>query len=241
MSDAMNDAFLDQMQQELVALLKSDEVLGGLPILDERIGDIQLEVNKALGLVTAVDGKIGACVIVQQATAEDRMSAAPGGILETVFTFLVLEEPTLNDDTNGHQIRALKIARRIVRVVKLYRADGICTSLTPSKQTITGLAIEGVSLAYEVRFHCTEIGQGVNQKVMTPTLAPNTGAAPQTVTITCGTAGVAIYYTLDGTPPWSGNGVLYTAPVTLAAAGTIRARAFKAGMIGSNAAAADFT
>jgi hypothetical protein len=50
-----------------------------------------------------------------------------------------------------------------------------------------------------------------------------------------------IYYTLDGTCPWSGNGVLYAGPVAVAAAGTIRARAFKAGMVGSNAAAADFT
>jgi hypothetical protein len=241
LSAVMNDSFLDQMQQEIVAILKSDEVLGTLPILDERIGDIQKEVDKALGLVKDVDGKIGACVIVQQAIAEDNMVAAAGGILETSWTLLVLEEPVLNDGASGHQIRALTIARRIVRVLKLYRADGLCTSLVPSKKAIMGAAIEGVSLSYAVVFHCTEIGQGVNQKVVTPTLAPNGGVAPQTVTITCGTAGAVIYYTLDGTCPWSGNGVLYAGPVAVAAAGTIRARAFKAGMVGSNAAAADFT
>jgi hypothetical protein len=58
-SAVMNDSFLDQMQQELVAILKSDEVLGGLPILDERIGDIQKEVIKRWGWSLDVDGKIG--------------------------------------------------------------------------------------------------------------------------------------------------------------------------------------
>jgi hypothetical protein len=117
------------------------------------------------------------------------MVAAAGGILETSWTLLVLEEPVLNDGASGHQIRALTIARRIVRVLKLYRADGLCTSLVPSKKAIMGAAIEGVSLSYAVVFHCTEIGQGVNQKVVTPTLAPNGGVAPQTVTITCGRPG----------------------------------------------------
>jgi hypothetical protein len=177
-SDAMNDSFLDDMQQELVALLKSDEDLGTLPILDERLGDIAKEVEKALGLVTDVDGKLGACVIVQSPSAEDAMPAAPGGSLETDWTFLVLEEPTLNDGPTGHQKRALRIARRIVRVVKLYAAQGLCTSLIPRKPTIVPFGNPMASIAYRVSFHCTEQGQGKLLKVAQPTLAPASGAAP---------------------------------------------------------------
>jgi hypothetical protein len=240
---AMNDSFLDDMQQELVALLKSDEVLGGLPILDERLGDIIRELNKNLGVYNDVAGKLGACVIVQSPTAEDDMPAAAGGVLDSDWTILVCEDPTVNDGPSGHQKRALKIVRRIVRVVKLYAAQGLCTALVPLKPCIRPAIVDGVPLAYQARFRTTEQAQGTNAKVAQPTIAPASGVAPQVVTITCATAGAAIYYTLDGSPPWSGNAQanLYAAPVNVAAAGTLRARAFKAGMIGSNAAAGQYT
>lgn len=244
MSEAMNDSFLDDMQQELVALLKSDEVLGTLPILDERLGDINAEVEKQLGISTAVGGKRGACVIVQSPSADDESPAAHGGVLETEWTFLVLEEPVLNDHaTKGHRIRALKIARRIVRVAKLYRAEGLCTGLVPGKPTIVAFGNPLASIAYRVALRCTEVGQGKNLKVMQPAIAPASGAAPQSVTITCGTAGASIYYTTDGSHPYAGNAqaVPYAGAFNVNAAGTVRARAYKAGMVGSNAAAADFT
>lgn len=244
MSEAMNDAFLDNMRAEWVALLKSDEYLGTVPILDERLGDVNAEVEKQLGLVKSDSGKRGACVIVQSPTADDDRPAAPGGVLETKWTLLVLEEPLLNDDaTKGHQKRALHICRRIVRVAKLYAATGLCTSLIPDKPTIVPFGNPMASIAYQVRFACTEVGQGKMQKVAQPTFAPASGAAPQNVTITCVTAGASIYYTLDGSHPYAGNAnaTLYAGPVNVPVAGTLRARAFKTGMIGSNAGAADFT
>jgi hypothetical protein len=236
----MNDNFLDDMQQELVALLKSDEVLGQLPIIDERVGDVLKEVEKGLGLYTNVDGKFGACVIVQSPTATDEMPAAPGGILQTDWSFLVLEDPTVNDGVNGFQMRALKIVRRIVRVAKQYYAEGLCTMLVPKKPSVVPAQIPGAPVAYEVHFTCTEQRAGAMLKVTQPTLSPKSGAAPQTVTMTSD-AGADIYYTLDGSAPWSGNGILYSGPVTAPAAGTLRARAFKPGYVGSNASAADFT
>jgi hypothetical protein len=243
MSDAMNDEFLDDMQQELVALLKSDAVLGVLPILDERKGDIIKEVAENQGVLNKVGGKIGACVVLLAAMADDEAVAVAGGMLNTMWTFRVLENPLLNDGPNGFQIRALKICRRIVRVVKLYAAQGLCTALIPDKKTIVPVQDELAPIAYEVRFHCAEQAQGKNLKVAQPAIAPAAGAAPQAVTITCGTAGAAIYYTLDGSHPHAGNAlaVLYAGPVNVVAAGTLRARAFKDGYVGSNASAADFT
>jgi hypothetical protein len=243
-SEAVNDSFLDDMQQELVALLKADEVLSALPILDERLGDINAEVEKQLGISTAVGGKIGACVIVQSPTADDESPAVHGGIMETEWTFLVLEEPVLNDHaTKGHRIRALKIARRIVRVCKLYAATGLCTALVPAKPTIVPFGNPLASIAYRVAMRTTEVGQGRNLKVAQPAIASAGSVAPQSVTITCATAGAAIYYTLDGSHPYAGNAqaVLYAGAFNVNAAGTVRARAFKTGYVGSNAAAADFT
>lgn len=244
---AMNDSFLDDMHAELLALCKSDAVLSQVPILGERSGDITAEIEKSLGLLTstaAQPAKLGACILLQQATADDETPAAPGGMLETQWTFVVMEDPTLNDGASGHQIRALKLARRLVRLLKLYRAEGLATTInTEKKGTITPVGVPLAPIAYQVRFRCTEGNPGVMQKVITPTIAPNVGAAPQAVTITCATAGVEIWYTLDGSHPWSGNptAALYAAPVAVAAAGTLRARAFKTDYIGSNAAAGQYT
>jgi hypothetical protein len=239
----MNDSFLDDMQNELVALCQADEVLGLVPILHERLGDINAEIEKSLGLVKQVSGKLGACVILQQPMADDRGSAAPGGLLQVVWTFLVLEDPLLNDSANGHQIRALKLCRRLVRVVKLYAAGGMATTMLADPKTIVPIANPIAPIAYQVTFRCTETSGGTMQKVIQPTIAPNGGVTPQLVTLSSGTAGAAIYYTLDGSHPWSGNptAFLYAAPFNVNAAATLRARAFKAGYVGSDTTAADFT
>jgi hypothetical protein len=69
------------------------------------------------------------------------------------------------------------------------------------------------------------------------------GTGPVTITLTCATSGAAIYRTLDGSYPWSGNAqaTLYAAPFAVASAALLRAVAHKTGMVASDAAAADIT
>jgi hypothetical protein len=95
-------------------------------------------------------------------------------------------------------------------------------------------------------------GGGSNQ-VSTPVLNPPGGnyAGPQSVTISSATAGATIRYTTDGSTPTAAS-ALYTAPVAIAASGTLKAIAVKAGLtdsatatgvyvIGSGAAAYTYT
>ena len=67
--------------------------------------------------------------------------------------------------------------------------------------------------------------------VATPTFTPDGGsyATATNVTITCATAGAAIYYTTNGMTPTTDD-TRYTAPVTLTTTATLRARAFATGM-----------
>ena len=64
--------------------------------------------------------------------------------------------------------------------------------------------------------------------VAKPVITPGSGAymEPQTVTLSCGTEGAAIYYTLDGSVP-DETGTPYTGPITIGTDATLRAVAIK--------------
>lgn len=67
--------------------------------------------------------------------------------------------------------------------------------------------------------------------VLAPEFSPAPGAyqEPQDVAIATATANAAIRYTLDGSTPTETAGTLYAGPVHLAASGTLRAVAYRAG------------
>jgi Chitobiase/beta-hexosaminidase C-terminal domain len=81
----------------------------------------------------------------------------------------------------------------------------------------------------------------VNLVCATPVISPSGASnnSPVTVSITCSTANAAIYWTTDGTDP-TPSSTLYTGPFVLAANGTLKVKAFKAGFTDSPTASADF-
>ena len=74
-----------------------------------------------------------------------------------------------------------------------------------------------------------------------PAIAPAGGAFTNSVLIslTDATAGVSIYYTLDGTPPTAGS-TLYTGPFNLTSNAVVQAAAIAAGAVNSAIASASF-
>jgi hypothetical protein len=81
----------------------------------------------------------------------------------------------------------------------------------------------------------------VTDKVATPAISPNGGNFTNsvTVTITTGTAGATIRFTINNTDPSSGT--VYTSPIVLLSSGTVRAIATKDGLQNSEIAQAVFT
>ena len=81
-------------------------------------------------------------------------------------------------------------------------------------------------------------------QVATPTISPVDGTVfagtTQSVSMTCGTAGATIYYTLDGTTPTSSS-TRYTAAFTIYGTKTVKAIAIKEGMTNSTIASATIT
>jgi len=86
-------------------------------------------------------------------------------------------------------------------------------------------------------FQVVEPGQ-----VEAPTFSPIAGlyTASQDVTISTKTEGASIYYTINGSDP-TASSTLYTAPITVSTATTIKAIAIKDGMNNSDVAAATYT
>jgi lysophospholipase L1-like esterase len=76
----------------------------------------------------------------------------------------------------------------------------------------------------------------------TPTFSPAPGSysATQSVTLSCATAGVSIYYTTDGSTPTTGS-TLYTGAISVAASETIKALAVKAGITNSSVASGAYS
>jgi len=79
-------------------------------------------------------------------------------------------------------------------------------------------------------------------KVKTPVIKPSGGTyyGPVKVTMTCKTSGATIRWTSDGTPPGPYS-TLYTGPITVSATSTIKAAAFKPGMLDSSIATVAYT
>ena len=90
----------------------------------------------------------------------------------------------------------------------------------------------------------TEDGGGdVPGVVETPKFSEASGEvkAGTEVSISCGTAGATVYYTIDDSTPSASNGTEYSAPIVINEAMTIKAIAVKEGMTDSKLAQAAYT
>lgn len=231
----MNETSLTDLQHDNAEALRADEVLSALAILDEEKGDLLSAVQTAMGEIQASSGKFGACVIVLSPVCDDANPDTPGGPLDAKVAARVLCDPVVNNDPNiGTGIKALTICRRIHRVWKHRVSAGLCQAMVPDRPCIVPVGDPLAPVAYEVRFTTTEADAGTWSKVASPVIVVAGGFA----TVTCATAGAAVYVTTDGSFPRSGNGtaVLYAAPVAVTAGQVVRAAGYKAGSVGSNVA-----
>jgi hypothetical protein len=144
------------------------------------------------------------------------------------YPIQVIDWPTYRRVQGGNQISAETIAQRIRQVIhgtqfgrgqSLY-FDGL-ESAPMAEQT---------QVSYIVFFRRL----GNDPQLARPgnvVFSPKSGTAPLSITLTCPTAGVDIWYTIDGSypSPENENAILYTGPITLTSGVTIRASAVLTG------------
>jgi hypothetical protein len=140
---------------------------------------------------------------------------------------------------------ARKVARRVRDVLRMFTPRGLVKNILADDPFLIPLKVTDVEncVGYQLNFKCLEDTVEQQLRVATPEISPNSGAAPQSVTITCATAGATIWYTLDGSHPWAENPEAEEyagGPIEITEASVLRVRAFKDEYFGSNTAIAVF-
>lgn len=215
--------FLDDLQDMLHWPLVADVgYFSVIPVFGYRANINAEEVERALTMYKGKGGKIGAAVVVMPIAAGPRfVEASPQHPYQARISYRVLTYPMFNQGVQGTMRRSLSICTRICQVMMHYIFDGFSTPLSVPSGEPNIVPVED-QVAPEAREVFFDALVGVDQnfvKVENPVIDYNdvTGVA----TISCPTPDVTIYYTLDGSYPWTDannpnpSAILYTGPITL--------------------------
>lgn len=222
---------------DIAARLAADAYFIDITVITDRKGDINTEVQKAIGPVASKGGKSGVCVIVTQPVGTVSEPSIPASMLDLDISVRVLENVVINTGSGGTGKSAASIARAIVAILHLYNSPGICGLIHPSKPTI--IPVASPVLTYDVQFIAQEKpmdSSWQNFKCMPVSDSLSSENLPTTVTLTCPTPGATIRYTLDGSYPASANAAahVYAAPFQITTAAALRLVATKSGLIDSD-------
>lgn len=235
----MPDA-LQQLQLDIAAMLQADELFAGVQVIvsrprsEEDATLIQSNIDNALAGLVEVETtggvfKGGLAVIIMMSEGEVPSPNVPGPQLELVQTVRVIENPLVNMGEDGTQITAEQGALNVLSALHHWNpGHGVLTA--DSRSALKEVNLES-RVAYDVRFR-RDAGITPRTFVQRPQITLGGSLA----SITCGTAGAAIYYTTDGSAPVPATGTLCTTVVDVSGftGGMLRAAAFKAGMRGSD-------
>ena len=235
---------IDLLPDEIKALLDSDSYFTDITVVVAERGNIAAEIDRRQAVITAKTGKRGVAVIVLQLEASDPANGHSYGPLELAPSLQIIENVPLNLGAGGTGKSARTIARRIRDILKLHWPRGLVKNFRCADRFLEPVDVGDKNLVgYQVNFLCLEDDNESITKLALPQFSPASGATPQTVTIT-GPVGASIYYTLDGTHPWSGNAaaVLFSVPVAVTSGPKIlRARAFQTGKFPSDTQLSNYT
>jgi hypothetical protein len=232
---------LQSFQLDVAARLEASAFFADIPVLIFRpraaltAAEIQDQINAALGVLTAQNGKAGLCATVLMPALSTRNQELPGPYLHLKCTVRVQENVLVNMGANGTQIPCEDAAIATVQILHLWTPGATAGIVRIAEEAITpGAPFEG-NVTYDVLIE-SELDLPCLPKTPQP-LITNSG---DVVSTACADPDAAIYYTIDGTAPWAGNetypstGILYTAPFTASTGTLIRAAAFNPDKLGSD-------
>lgn len=230
---------LEQDQLDFYGRIKADEYFADIPVLLEAKGVTEADIDQALSTLQAVGGKIGVVVIVLMPSLAPDTSEASGPRHIPRLTVQVIDQPLFNLGDSGIGKSCSQVAERVRQICHRFR-NGTGGTFTFAGQE--PVPVDAGKNSYAVAF--TRIGGDASvAKVSMPLASPASGAAPQTVTLTCATPSAVIRYTLDGSYPYAGNAaaLIYSTPIAITTAKTLRAAATLTGYQPSDILTAIYT
>lgn len=230
---------LNQERADFAARAQAHDYFADIAVIEVVNGDEESELARARGALTGASGKVGAALLIFAPTLAPKNPNAPAPEYEITMLVRVLVHEPINASARGTRKSADAIARRVRQLYhhcytgakSIYNFAGQEPVTMPKGQTAWDIAF--VRLA----------GDETIPAVATPKIANIAAASSVTSTVTCATSGAAIWYTTDGSSPWSGNpaATAYTAPIVSTAACTLRVAAEKAAHLPSSIAQSSIT
>ena len=214
---------LAALQQEIAARLQADPFFEDTVVLWDQKGDVATEVAR-------VEQELGWGVLVMTPTADTSLQNLPGIWFDDVK--IVVQCIHVPDVALSSAPRALAIAERVAVMLTGWRPEACGNLLSPAKPTIAAAqTADPRAEGFDVRF-TTQGGLSITvPQVATPVATLSAGM----VTITCATAGAAVFRSTNGRPPIPRTGTLCTGAFAAPASGTvIKARAWLAGYLPSD-------
>jgi hypothetical protein len=234
---------LELDQEDIAARLMDDTIVGTVKVFAQRRGITENDIQTALGAVQG--SKPGLVAIVLMPRLVTDAPGAPGPRYFTRYPVQVIDWPVMRRTTLGAGISAETLCERIRQILH-YQSFGRGQVLTFDSMESAPMADE-TQISYIVFFR--RLGMdSPPAKCATCAISPAKGTAPQNVTLTCATPSSSIYYSIDGsypsalaaaaTPP---TAFLYTAPIVVATACTLRAAAEATNYVQGDVSQAIFT
>lgn len=139
------------LQTSVQTRLQAHAYLSDIPVLTEEKGDIDNQIDLALGVLGSVveGGKLGACIVILTPTAKNQSPNAPGPLLEEFLLVInVLESVAINQGDQGTKKHAIQIVEFILRYLHRWTIPGTNAAIKASSFLIIG----SDPLTYQVNF-----------------------------------------------------------------------------------------
>lgn len=208
-----SERIFPDVQREAEVRMNSDPFFQCITVINYRKGDVAADMASALGGITPKNGRSGACVVIQQPVGKPENRNVLFPPVRCTYSFLVAEYPLFNDDANtGTGIRAEIICEHLLNLFSLFQPQGVTNAWVPFEEFAVPVPLRIplgaedmlVPVAYECRFEALRARDHGLQKPALPEFATINSLlqiTSSTISISCATGAVDIYYTLDGSPP----------------------------------------
>ena len=210
---------LEQLQEDIAAVLAATPALADAKILVDNQGDIEARVESALGsLEPGPTGLSGLILIVLLPEVEDAETNLPGPPLSAICEIQVIEDPLVNRMDGGTSIRSSSAAVLALNALHHYVSGG--RLLVAGKPPIKPFRTRPGTVSHVVTMNCRLAGLNGSDR---PGACDAAWMEDDTLRIRCATVSAAIWYTTDFSYPSPVNpeAILYAGPISGLADGTI--------------------